>query len=309
MDKKRFLKNLFGWLLAVVIFYILFKTIYDNREQLRNWHWQINWFYASLTAITLFGAYLCGTQGWLEIIRGFGYNIKFHESFRVIYMANLARYVPGKVWQVVGMVGLAKEIGLPPQISLASFALVQAYALPASFILIPLALGTNAALSSLVIFRDIMYIFMAIVVILFLILFFRPEGLNWALNKVLKIFRQEPVEYRPSIKNRFLIFIWYSFNWILFGVSFHFFILALSGTTKISFIYSSGAYIAAYIMGYLSFLSPGGLGVREGVMSALLSPLLTPPVAATVSLINRIWITIAETIVSFLAYLTYKIKK
>jgi uncharacterized membrane protein YbhN (UPF0104 family) len=309
MDKKRLIKNLLGWLLAAVIFYILFKTIYNNREQLKNWNWEINWFYAVMTAVSLFGAYLCGSQGWLEIIRGFGYNIKFYESFRVIYLANLARYVPGKVLQVVGMVGLANEVGVPARISLASFALVQAYALPASFVLIPLTLGSNDALSSLIVFRDIMYIFMAVVVVLFLILFFRPEGLNWALNKVLKLFRQEPVEYRPTMKNRVKIFVWYILNWGLFGVSFHFFLLAISGKTQISFVYSAGAYIAAYIMGYISFLSPGGLGVREGVMSALLAPLVTAPVAASLSLINRIWITIAETIASLIAFLTYRIKK
>ncbi len=309
MDRKKLIKNIFGWLVAAVIIYVLGKNIYNHRAELAQWDWHISWGNALLSILTLFGAYVCGSQGWRQVIVGFGYKINLHESFRVIYLANLGRYVPGKVWQVVGMVGLAKEIKIPPPISLASFALVQAYALPASFVLIPLALGTNSALSSLIVFRDVMYLFFGATIGLFLILFFWPGGMEWALNKVLKLFKQETVQYRPDLKNRISIFAWYILNWGLFGVSFHFFLRALIATPQLGLIYSSGTYIAAYILGYISFLSPAGLGVREGVMSALLAPVLTVPVAASVALINRVWITIAEVISTLLALATYKIRE
>jgi uncharacterized membrane protein YbhN (UPF0104 family) len=308
MTNKKLIKNIFGWLLAAIILYVLFRSIYIHRDELANWDWRINWLYAALSIITLMGAYLCGSQAWLEIIKGFGYKIKLHESFRVIYMANLGRYIPGKVWQVIGMVGLAKEINVPPQISLASFALAQAFALPASFVLIPLTVGMGSSLASLEVYRDILYGFMGAVVVAFLFLFFNPGGLNWALNKVLKLFRQEPVNYHPDMKNRTVIFLWYILNWTLFGLSFHFFLKALLAQTNISFIHSAGYYITAYVLGYITILSPGGLGVREGVMSALLAPQFGVPVAASISIINRVWITIAEVIISVAAMATYKIK-
>ena len=43
-------------------------------------------------------------------------------------------------------------------------------------------------------------------------------------------------------------------------------------------------------------------------MSALLAPQLGGPVAASIALIHRVWVTIAEAVVSLLALLTYKIK-
>jgi len=308
MNKKRVIKSVVGWLIAAIIIYILFKTIYNNRAQLENWDWRINWFYAGLSALALGGAYLCGSQGWRTIMHGFGYTVKLHESFRVIYLANLGRYIPGKVWQVIGLVGLAKEINISPAVSMASFALVEAYALPASFILIPLALGFGQTASTLMVFRDLLYIFMAVVVVVFLVLFFRPDGLKWALNKVLKLFRQEPVSYKPTMKNRISILLWYLFNWTLFGLSFHFFLLALMADISIPITLSAGTYIAAYVLSYITFLSPAGLGVREGVMSAILATQFGAPVAASVALINRVWITIAEVIITLLALATYKIK-
>ncbi len=308
MDRRKLIKSIIGWLVAAIIIYILFRTIYNNRAQLQNWDWRINWFYAFLSAVTLGGAYFCGSQGWRAIILGFGHKVKLHEAFRVIYLANLGRYIPGKIWQVIGLVGLAKEINISPAVSMASFALVEAYALPASFILIPLTLGLGQTASTLMVFRDVLYIFMAIVVAVFLILFFRPDGLEWALNKVLRLFKQEAVSYKPGMKNRISILAWYLLNWTFFGISFHFFLKALIGEVSIPIALSTGTYITAYVLSYITFLSPAGLGVREGVMSAILATQFGAPVAASIALINRVWITMAEVIITLLALATYKIK-
>ena len=69
------------------------------------------------------------------------------------------------------MVGLAREVNVPAKTSLASFALVQAYALPASFLLVLMLLGGFDMPASLVVYSNIVYIFMAVVFLLFLILF------------------------------------------------------------------------------------------------------------------------------------------
>ncbi|UCD94426.1 MAG: flippase-like domain-containing protein [Candidatus Zixiibacteriota bacterium] len=308
MAGKKVVRQIIGWLIAAAIIFILFRTVYVNWAELQNWNWQISWPLALLSILLLAAAYVTASQGWRTILYGFGHRIRFHESFRVVYLANLGRYIPGKVWQVIGMVGLAREVNIPAKISLASFALVQAYALPASFLLVLIMLGYAAPLQALAVYRDIFYIFMAVVVLIFLILFFAPKGLNWALNRILKLFRQEAVQYRPDFKNRLAIFAWYLVTWVFLGLSFHFFVAALIADSGFRVLFSAGAYIAAYNLGYISFISPGGLGVREGVMSALLAPQLGGPVAASIALIHRVWITLAEAVISLLALLTYKIK-
>jgi uncharacterized membrane protein YbhN (UPF0104 family) len=132
--------------------------------------------------------------------------------------------------------------------------------------------------------------------------------LNKALNWVLKILKRYPVEYRPDIKNRAAIFIWYLITWTLFGLAFFYFLEALLDNSTFSLNYAVGTYIAAYIIGYISFLSPGGLGFREGVMTALLTPFLGIGVSVSISLIHRVWITCAEAIISLAALLTYKFR-
>ena len=305
---KKIIKQIAGWLLAAVIIYFLARTIHSNWAELKNWDWRIDWVNAALAILTLVAAYITASQGWRTILHGFGHNIRLHESFRVVYLANLGRYIPGKIWQVIGMVGLAKEVNVPAKTSLASFALVQAYALPASFLLVLLFLGGADLPASLAVYSNIVYIFMAVVFLLFLGLFFWPDGLDWALNRILKLFKQEPVSYKPSLQNRIAIFIWYLVTWLLFGLSFHFFLKALIAEPALGIWFTTGAYIAAYNLGYIAIISPGGLGVREGVMTLLLAGSLGQPVAASIALIHRVLITIAEAVMSLLALLTYKLK-
>ena len=308
MNSHKILRNIAGWLLAAIIIFFLARTIYIHRYELSQWQWNINWIYILVSFLLLFGAYISATIAWQKIISSFSLKVGLIDSFRILYLSQLGRYIPGKIWQVVGMVALAQEVGVPARISLASFALAQAYSLPASFVLIPIFLGRLDSVDSLAAYRDIFYGVFTIVIIVFLVLFFKPNGLNWALNKVLKILRREPVDYKPDFGNRISIFVWYLAMWFLFGLAFHYFLNAIMSYSILPIGYAIGTYIAAYIIGYISFLSPGGLGFREGVMTALLSPYFSTPVAASISLINRIWITAAEAIISLLALLTYRIK-
>jgi len=223
-----------------------------------------------------------------------------------MYLAQLGRYIPGKIWQVVGMVGLARQLGVPAPISLASFALGQIYFLPAAFIIIPFLLGDPVKFASLKAIGDLFYFICGAIVAVFLILFFMPGGLNKALNFILKILKKESVNYSPSFFNRASIFLLYLLSWILMGFSFRFFINAVSPEIDISYAFAAGTYIASYVIGYLSFIAPGGLGVREAVMAGILQAIMPFPSATLIALANRFWITLAEAVISLLALLTYR---
>jgi uncharacterized membrane protein YbhN (UPF0104 family) len=54
------------------------------------------------------------------------------------------------------------------------------------------------------------------------------------------------------------------------------------------------AYAAAYAVGFLSLLTPAGLGVREGVLVVALAPVLPAGPALVVALVSRAWMMVAE---------------
>ena len=57
----------------------------------------------------------------------------------------------------------------------------------------------------------------------------------------------------------------------------------------------SSAFVASWLVGYLSFITPGGLGVREGALVILLTGILGPGEAGFLALVSRFLWMLAET--------------
>ena len=56
---------------------------------------------------------------------------------------------------------------------------------------------------------------------------------------------------------------------------------------------------ASWLIGFLSIMSPGGIGIREGVMIELLSEIgVLKQNAIQISIMARIWMTIPEFIIA-----------
>ncbi len=56
----------------------------------------------------------------------------------------------------------------------------------------------------------------------------------------------------------------------------------------------SAVYAAASVFGLLVLFVPGGIGVREAALTALLMPTLGPAAAGTIGLTSRLWSTVVE---------------
>lgn len=56
----------------------------------------------------------------------------------------------------------------------------------------------------------------------------------------------------------------------------------------------TGGFALAGVAGIAVLVAPSGVGVREGMMTLLLSPLLGPGVAAAFAIVTRLWMTVAE---------------
>ena len=64
----------------------------------------------------------------------------------------------------------------------------------------------------------------------------------------------------------------------------------------------SACYAFAWIVGFLSFLTPGGLGVREGLLSLLLGNYMSLSQATLIALLCRVWMLSAEIVLAGSAY-------
>ena len=65
------------------------------------------------------------------------------------------------------------------------------------------------------------------------------------------------------------------------------------------------SYPVAYAVGYLSFITPSGLAVREGTLYLLLTPILGGGVVAATAVAMRVWLTLGELMVAGFSVLTW----
>lgn len=94
----------------------------------------------------------------------------------------------------------------------------------------------------------------------------------------------------------------YLLLWVLLGTAFFLFIKSLCAISVSRLLVVTGIYAVAWSIGFLSVITPSGLGVREGVLSVLLTTVLPPATATLVALLARLWTLAAELLLGGIAF-------
>ena len=131
------------------------------------------------------------------------------------------------------------------------------------------------------------------------------------LNRILNwLFRKKGENFisQTEFKKRTLVGLSgiFALHWIIFGVGLYFLIISLG--IDISIYKAIGVDILSWIVGYLSLLTPSGVGIREATMIILLSPYMTVAIATVVSLLARLMFIIGELLNLGLVYIFTKEK-
>ena len=91
--------------------------------------------------------------------------------------------------------------------------------------------------------------------------------------------------------------------WVCQSIAFFLFIQSLIPVKWTHAGVLSACFAFAWIVGILSFLTPGGLGVREGLLGVLLANYMSPMQATSVALLCRVWMLSAEIVLAGIAFL------
>lgn len=97
----------------------------------------------------------------------------------------------------------------------------------------------------------------------------------------------------------------YLLLWAFLGIAFFLFIKSLTLVSTSQLPVVTGTYAVAWSIGFLSIITPSGLGVREGILSLLLTSVLPPATAMLVALLSRLWTLGAELLLGGIAFGIY----
>lgn len=244
----------------------------------------------------LFVSSACGIEGWRRILMTSGEQVNFRQAFRLIGRTILAKYLPGKIWFVVGRVYLGKAEAFSQQrVAVASVFEEVLLLLSAGLLLILIELP--------LLMSQFTYLLVTLITVmgggLFLL---HPRVIQGLLGVVMRVLKRNPVQVGGRYRDYLGITLLYLLGWLAQGMGFFFLcriIYPLPWTAVSSVV---GAYTLSWVVGLLAFFIPGGLGVREGVLTMSLSSIITNPISIVISLVSRLWITLYEFVFALIAY-------
>lgn len=219
---------------------------------------------ASLAAVSSYGLV------WLYLLRCLGTRAPL-SWIALFFKGQLGKYLPGSVWQYAGRVGLARNRGVPVQRALVSIAAEVGYSAIAAAAVSSLILGRAAASA----------VFVGVAVLIVLVMVFGQRFSDR--RNILAAMRAGPTA-----------FVLYLAVWGLYGAGFWTTgraLFAVPGTDLPRYI---GVFALAWLAGLVAFFAPGGIGVREAVIVALLGGRLGQADAIVLAATSRIVLTTVD---------------
>ena len=231
----------------------------------------------TVTTVLIFGLVWGGI---LQRLAGSESGIDF-RYLRAFAYSWPGRYLPGTLPYHAARVLMAGRLGTTKRVVAASIGYETVLQLSSAalvgVICLTLALGSSAGAGPL-------YVVPALLIVPLPVLL-RPGILQplsgWALKRV----GRQPLDraFFLSTGENLRVFMAYCFGHGLNGLGFFLVARALLGPDEISLPLAVAALNLAGLLGVLAFFVPGGIGVREGVIVALLSGSLTPETALLVA--------------------------
>jgi uncharacterized membrane protein YbhN (UPF0104 family) len=289
-------------ILILVVCYFVYLKLSENWADVIQYDWSINYELLLLSLLVHLFALLIMSYVWVILISGFGYNVKLKDAFKISYIANLGRYIPGRIWPVFGMAYLAKQIKIEEQTSITSWIVAQFFSLPSAFLLgvVCVLLSPELLDQAGQFLSGSFYLISLLIIILSLLMIFFPAKALGFLNILLRKFKKPEVSFELSVKTALSIYVGYIIGWFVYGLSFWLLIISVTSNFDISLITAVGSFVLAYQIGYLAIITPGGIGVRELVLTVILNPYLGV-LSASIAVAARIWNLIVEITAALIA--------
>lgn len=206
-------------------------------------------------------------------------------------VSQIAKYIPGGIWQASGQMGLARSVGVQLQRSAVAFT-VQAlmFAVAATTFGIVVAITWNDGAAWL-------RVLLAVGSVVSLALVDR-RWMVWILHKIPRT-RQASAELVPAQRTILLTYATSLVTIATLGIG-YLIVLGSFGTVDDAWL-AVGAFAIAWLVGYLLVPLPSGLGAREAVLVAILHGTFPSSVLVAASVYQRVALIATEGVLALIA--------
>lgn len=261
-----------------------------------------SWGRVTWSACIVAVSYLLLIATWRAMVKAWGSSLGAGQAARIWFVSNLGRYVPGKVWQIGAMGVMANEAGVPPAAAIGSSLVIALVNILVGFgVVVATGAESFAAIGA---DPRALWVPLGILAIV-------TASLPWTLDSLVR-FTGKVTGKLVDAPTLPAAAVWMAVAgcaaaWVLYGLAFQQLAIGVLGASAAG---DAGAYVAvftlSYLIGFLTLVAPGGIGVREVAMAAMLTAagLTTGPEATVLVVASRLWLTVLEIIpgVLFLAW-------
>jgi uncharacterized membrane protein YbhN (UPF0104 family) len=286
-NKARFRNVVAAIVTAVGMGYVLWTLVRNwGQVQAAATTWDVAWIALHFVVVLTFFAAM--PLVWRQTIAACGIEAPAAAVIISAYLPNLYKYIPGKIWTVASRVELLARY-TPTSRSSSAAATSLAYVME--------LIGTGPCFLSIAWLMPNGQLRMAAVIlavamcVVTLLPNVAAQPLVWVLRKY-----GHGMQKGTALRTLPFVYSCYVAYWMIYAVSGAALLRGLGVTNVREMAITGCAMVAAWLIGFVSLVTPGGVGVREGVMIAILGPVIGPARAALVSVVARLSWTFAEAV-------------
>ncbi len=299
-------RRVIQWAIVAAIFVFLGRMVWENWSQVKEASFNFRPLHLVLSTLFFVLWYVTQIWAWYLITVKLGIAISLRETLESWFYSQLGKYLPGKVWLLLGRYYFYEAKGKSRgKISIALYLEVLTVLLAAGLLS---AIGT-VSFREANSFRSNMEIWWAFLLLIIVFLSLYPKFLQKILNWILILFRKEPIILSISYRDITWILLVCILSWIIGGIGFWIFVDSVFAIPSQHILFLTGALALSSTLGLIALFAPSGLGVREGVLVYLLSHLMPGGVAVVISVLTRIWMTLVEIGLIGVIYLSGQFQK
>lgn len=295
-------KRLVQAVVMLLIAVFLGAALARSWRYLQGYSWHVNWGVFVLAFALLVGQEITYGFIWRAIVARMGSRLDPLAAQRIYLSAEFVRYIPGNVWHVITRVMLAEQKGVPKTTGFASMVVELATKISAGALVFAVSLlfwtdsgGLFAHLP-----HDSPLVIGAILIPL-LLLGLHPRLLRGALNVGLRKLGREPVTFTLGYGDVLIITLYWALSWLLAGAGFYLLVRSVVGAPLpvggvAAIMIAAGIYALGWDVGFVSFVTPSGIGFREAAIAVLVVAAGFAPVSLgiIIAFIARLFNTGAE---------------
>lgn len=265
---------------------------------------KIDWFWFFIAIVVFLPFYAIEIFNWQLLIRSLKEKISFFNAGKSWLISNLAKYIPGTIWIPLsrGYIGKEEKISYLKSMVAWVFELYFHMASSALIFCGYLFITSNDVFKKIIlaiiciltiaipISKDCLFRWIQIII----------QKISFLKRYVTKFEELLTVSKSVPVKIPLLLFFTTLMIWILQGIWLYILTYAVVGKLfpLYHFIY---IWSFSWFIGFIVIFSPGGFGVREGVMVNLLTKVgITVPSAIVISMLSRFQYLILDGVVTLI---------